>query len=519
MDKASAGVLEERVLLLPPTKRDGAAAARLFEAAGILLTTCESMAGLCCELERGAAVAVAPEEAILNDHERCLARFLKEQPSWSDFPLVVLASPRSTLAAERELELIGPMTLVRRPVEIRSLLSTILAGIRDRRRQYARREDFVELERQAAVLRENDRHKDEFLAMLAHELRNPLAAVNNAVSVLKRSADHESRKWASEIVERQVKQLVRLIDDLLDISRITSGKIRLRKEFVDAGVILDQAIESARPLIEERGHTLSVSIERGRLWLHADAARVEQIFVNLLTNAAKYTESEGRIGTIARAEGDWAVISVRDNGTGIPPERLPEMFQLFTQGERTLARSEGGLGIGLTIVQKLTEMHGGSVVARSEGTDRGSEFIVTLPLTRKPVEAGPGARTGDPVAGRASRILVVDDHVDTARGMVQILELLGNDVVVAHDGRTAIETARRFAPDFVLLDIGLPELDGYQVAAALRDDKDLQNAVIIAVSGYGQEEDRRRSLSAGFDHHLVKPVDFETLVSLIARPG
>ena len=409
------------------------------------------------------------------------------------------------------------MTLVQRPVEIRSLLSTILAAVRDRHRQYARREDFVELERQAEVLRENDRHKDEFLAMLAHELRNPLAAVNNAVTVLKRSADQESRKWASDIVERQVKQLVRLIDDLLDISRITSGKIRLRKDLIDASVILDQAIESVRPLVEERGHTLSVSIERGRLWLHADAARVEQIFVNLLTNAAKYTESGGRIWLTAKSESDWAVVSVRDNGTGIPPERVPEMFQLFSQGERTLARSEGGLGIGLTIVQKLTEMHGGKVIARSEGTDSGSEFIVTLPLARKPVRARDAVRSSDPAVGRASRILVVDDHVDTARGMVQLLELLGNEVVCAHDGRTAIETARRFAPDFVLLDIGLPELDGYQVAAALREDKHLQNAVIIAVSGYGQDEDRRRSFSAGFDHHLVKPVDFETLVSLIAR--
>ena len=284
-------------------------------------------------------------------------------------------------------------------------------------------------------------------------------------------------------------------------------------------MILDQAIESARPLIEERGHTLSVSIERGQLSLHADTARVEQIVVNLLTNAAKYTESGGKIWLTARSDGEWAVVSVRDNGTGIQPERLPEMFELFSQGDRTLARSEGGLGIGLTIVQKLTEMHGGSVIARSEGIDRGSEFVVTLPLTRKPVEAGDVIQTGDPVVGRASRILVVDDNVDTARGMVQLLKLLGNEVVAAYDGRSAIETARNFAPDFVLLDIGLPELDGYQVALTLREDKRLQNAVIIAVSGYGQDEDRRKSFSAGFDHHLVKPVDFDSLISLIARPG
>ncbi len=445
-------------------------------------------------------------------------RLLKGQPPWSDFPLIVLTPPHQTSAAARGLESVGHMTLVRRPIEVRSLISTVQAALRDRRRQYAMRSDFAERERQAQALRENDRRKDEFLAMLAHELRNPLAAVNNAVTILKLSADDESRNWASDVVERQVRQLVRLIDDLLDVSRITSGKIRLQKVFVDISSVIDQAVESAMPIIGERKHTLSLSIDRGNLPVHVDTTRVEQIVLNLLTNAAKYSDRGARIFLTAKREGDQVVIGVKDNGIGIPTEKLPEMFQLFTQGDRTLARSEGGLGIGLTIVKKLAEMHGGSVGAWSGGPGQGSEFIVRLPLRPKTEEIEADAPRDRLSTGRGFRILVVDDSVDTARGMVRLLKLLGNEAVTVHDGYAAIETARTFRPDFVLLDIGLPGMNGYEVARALRQDELLKKAVIIAVSGYGQEEDRRRSRAAGFDHHLVKPVDFDSLISLIGRP-
>jgi signal transduction histidine kinase/ActR/RegA family two-component response regulator len=518
MAKESTPGLEERILLLAPTKRDAAAAGKLFESVGITLTLCNDIVELCSEIQKGAAVAIVPDEAILNDTEGRLAQLLSEQPPWSDFPLIVLTPPQTTGAAARGLESVGHMTLVRRPVEIHSLASTVRAALRDRRRQYAIWATLAEREAQAQALRDADRHKDEFLAMLAHELRNPLAAVNNAVTILKLSTDPDSRNLASDVVERQVRQLARLVDDLLDVSRITSGKIRLRKDHTDAGSILDHAIESARPLIDERKHTLTVSMERGQLPLHVDTTRVEQIVLNLLTNAAKYTESGGRIWLTASRSGDEVVISVRDNGIGIPPEKLPEMFRLFSQGDRSLARSEGGLGIGLTIVQKLAEMHGGSVDARSEGPGKGSEFVVRFPLARQPAEVPARAGGGKLPTGRGSRILVVDDNMDTARGMVRLLKLLGNDAIAAHDGQAAIEAARTFQPEFVLLDIGLPGLDGYQVAATLRSDQRHSGAVIIAVSGYGKEEDRQRSLAAGFDHHLVKPVDFDSLVSLLGRP-
>jgi signal transduction histidine kinase/ActR/RegA family two-component response regulator len=520
MGETPVATLEERVLLLAPTKRDAVAAGKVFETAGLLITPCKDLVEVCSEIQKGAAVAIVPDEAVLADKAGCLAGLLKEQPPWSDFPLIVLMPPNQTTAAAASLEAVGHMTLVRRPIEVRSLISTVQAALRDRRRQYARRTDLAERERHAQALVDNDRRKDEFLAMLAHELRNPLAAVNNAVTVLKMSSEPESRNWASDVVERQVRQLVRLIDDLLDVSRITSGKIRLRKTFVDASVILDEAVEAARPLIDERKHRFFMSIERGALPLHVDATRVEQIVLNLLTNAAKYTESGGTIALTARREGGQAVIRVKDDGIGIMPEKLPEMFKLFTQGERALARSEGGLGLGLTIVQKLAEMHGGSVEAMSDGPGKGSEFLVRIPLARRTEDAESQASPdrGSLTASR-SRILVVDDSVDTARGMVQLLELLGNEAMSVHDGRAVLEAARDFRPDFVLLDIGLPGMDGYEVAAALRDDETLKNAVVIAVSGYGQDEDRRRSRAAGFHHHLVKPVDFDSLISLIGRPG
>ncbi|HWE38612.1 MAG TPA: PAS domain-containing protein [Isosphaeraceae bacterium] len=368
-------------------------------------------------------------------------------------------------------------------------------------------------------LRQADRRKDEFLAMLAHELRNPLAAVGNAANVLKLSDDPGDVGFARDVIDRQARQLARLIDDLLDVSRITRGKIRLRREACDAAAIVGQAIQSVEPLIREFGHRLEADFEPGTLPLRADPTRIEQVVVNLLTNAAKYTERGGHILVRAAREGDQVAITVRDNGIGIPPEWLPQMFELFAQGERTIDRSEGGLGIGLTIVQKLTELHGGTVSAESEGPGRGSTFTVRLPSAARPSPAPPGPAPR-PEAGpepRGARVLVVDDNVDTARGMVRLLKLLGNDVRAAHDGPSAIAAARSLGPDFVLLDIGLPGLDGYEVARRLRAEPRCQASVLIAVSGYGQDDDRRRSREAGFDHHLVKPLDYDALVSLLSR--
>ena len=364
-------------------------------------------------------------------------------------------------------------------------------------------------------LRSNDERKDEFLAMLAHELRNPLAAINNAVRLTSKGDGGRHIDWSMGVVTRQMLHLSRLIDDLMDVSRITRGKITLRRDVVDATPILESAAATVGALVEQRGHTLATDIDRAGLWLKVDPTRLEQVVVNLLNNAAKYSEDGGHITLAARNEADDVVISVKDTGVGIAPDKLPEMFELFAQGDRSLARSEGGLGIGLTVVRKLVELHGGTVTAQSEGLGRGSEFTIRLPATAERAEKKPSPATPAGVEGRRARILVVDDNVDTARGMARLLKLQGHDIRTAHSGPDALEAAREHRPEFVLLDIGLPGMDGYEVASRLRREDFGKGVMIVAVSGYGQEEDRRRSREAGFDHHLIKPVDPDALMALL----
>src|SRR5512135_1989583 len=374
------------------------------------------------------------------------------------------------------------------------------------------------LKKRTAELEGADIHKNEFLAMLAHELRNPLAAIRNAVTLAARSGMREDLEWSRDVTARQVKNFAHLIDDLLDVSRITQGKIQLRKEVVEAGPVLRHAVEAVRPLVEERKHELLLSFTSPDLRIEADTTRLEQMVVNLLTNAAKYTPSGGRIRLIAGIEGAEFVCRVRDNGVGISPELLPRMFELFAQADRSLARSEGGLGIGLTLVRSLAELHGGTVTATSEGPDQGSEFVLRLPAAASPAAPGDGLPRGpDKTPRRGLRILVVDDNEDTAHGMARLLRLTGHTVWVAHNGPDALARGREHTPEVVVLDIGLPGMDGYEVADLLRKEDCCESAVIIAVSGYGQEQARGRSGAAGFDHHLVKPVDFEELLVVMKQ--
>ena len=379
----------------------------------------------------------------------------------------------------------------------------------------------VTARKQAEVkLRENDRRKDEFLAMLAHELRNPLSAIGNAARVLHLSDSGETLAWASKVFDHQVGHLSRMINDLLDVSRINEGKIQLRKEVVEVQRAVGSAVETVRPLVVERGHALEVSVPTAPVRVEADPTRLEQILVNLLNNAAKYTEAGGRITLDVGAEGGEVVVRVADNGMGIAPEKLPTMFELFAQGDRTMARSEGGLGIGLTLVRKLAEMHGGTITATSEGEGRGSEFVLRLPLTEVPdVGRRPSSGGGDHAPAAGSRILIVDDNVDSARGLARFLKLLGHAVSVAHDGQAALDAAREGRPDFVLLDIGLPGMDGYEVAERLRLDAAGRGAVLIAVTGYAEAQVAGRARASHFDHHLVKPVDHDLLVSLLTQTG
>jgi signal transduction histidine kinase len=375
------------------------------------------------------------------------------------------------------------------------------------------REQAARAEAEAASQR-----KDEFLATLAHELRNPLAAISNAVRLYRTSgAGPDDLNWASDVIDRQIKHLSRLLEDLLDVSRIAVGKVQLRMEPIDVRDSIAHAIEATRPLLEERRHTWFLDLDASTLGVEADPTRIEQILMNLLTNAAKYTEPGGQVYVVASRESGEVVIRVRDTGVGLAPEMLPRVFDLFAQVDQSLDRSHGGLGIGLTLVKKLVEMHGGDLSVESEGLGRGCVFTVRLPSVviaeapPAPVEPRPSVPQGS-----RPRVLVVDDNTDTVRGLSRLLRLDGHEVRAAQDGAEAIEAAKAFRPGVILMDIGLPGMDGHEVARRLRRDSSCADTVLVAISGYGQADDRRKSREAGFDHHLVKPVDHDALLAILA---
>ncbi|MGE5813770.1 MAG: response regulator, partial [Acidobacteriota bacterium] len=360
-----------------------------------------------------------------------------------------------------------------------------------------------------------NRAKDEFLAMLGHELRNPLAPILTALQLMRLRDSGSERERA--IIERQVTHVVRLVDDLLDVSRITRGKLTLQKQRVTLAAITAKAIEMASPLIEQRQHLLSVDVPRTGCEVFGDAARLAQVLANLLNNAAKYTEPGGRIWLSASAEGDQVTVSVRDSGIGIAPESLASIFDIFAQGRQALDRAQGGLGLGLAIVKSLVALHGGSVWARSDGPGTGSEFVVRLPLARAAAAAEVRDVPAGDTAGAAAgwRVLVVDDNDDAAAMLREALEHCGNQARTARDALSALSVAEEFTPDVALLDIGLPVINGYELARQFRSYPSLERMRLIAITGYGQESDRAQAEAAGFDAHLVKPVDLDELVALI----
>ena len=374
-----------------------------------------------------------------------------------------------------------------------------------------------------AKLRDASRRKDEFLATLAHELRNPLAPVRSAVQVLRlQGITSPETKWASEMIDRQVQAMSRLIDDLMDVSRISEGKIELRCETVDMARILRDAVETSRSLIDELGHKLTISLPDDALWIYADPIRMAQVFMNLLNNAAKYMDEGGAIDVGVRVEEQVVEIVIKDTGIGIAPERLENVFAMFSQVETALSRSRGGLGIGLTLTRRLVEMHGGSIVAHSKGLGHGSQFVVRLPLV-KPAAAAPedpvtlAAPPTRPVDACGLRILVADDNQDAAGALTMLLEIMDHSVRQVHDGAAAVEAAAAFDPQLILLDIGMPKLNGYAVCAEIRNSPGGADKTIVAITGWGQPEDRRMSQEAGFDGHLIKPVDPKELDELIEK--
>jgi signal transduction histidine kinase/ActR/RegA family two-component response regulator len=526
---------EQRVLVLLPVGRDAQLTGDILGRAGIQCLSCRDSVHLLAELQHGAAALLLAEEAVATEQLDGLGAWLAAQPAWSDLPLLVLARPGADSATVgRAISLLGNVTVLERPTRVATLVSAVLTALRARGRQYQIREQFGSLQRAEAEVRLSDRRKDEFLAILAHELRNPLAPIRNSLYVLRATGTSDPLlQQVTETMDRQVGHMVRLVDDLLEISRISRGKVELRRVHTDLAAALAPALEASRPLIEQAGHALHTELPSGPIRLDADPVRLAQVFTNLLNNAAKYTEPPGLIRLEVRKLEERVEVSVSDNGLGIPAEMLPRIFDLFTQVDTASDRARGGLGIGLTLVKSLVEMHGGTVTAVSEGVGQGSCFTVSLPLaidapsgtpTEVPEDVplpGPGACA----ALGVQRVVVVDDNRDAADSLGQLLRLLGAEVRVAYDGPEALAVLAECRPTIVLLDLGMPGMDGYEVARRLRQQPHGRELTLIALSGWGQEQDQRRTREAGFDHHFVKPADLPRLQSLLvslsegARPG
>ena len=503
---------EYRVLLLPPTRRDGEVTCALLEAAGITCLVCQDSAALAEQVQAGVGAIVLTDARVAESSITQVRAALDEQPSWSDVPTILLSRTEQSVSTARLLSTLRNVTVLDRPSSRRSLVSAIQAGLRGRRRQYQIRDQLNALREVEESLRIADRRKDEFLAMLAHELRNPLAAIRTATELLARTLPPQARAQAAAgLVKRQAVHLTRMVDDLMDVARITQGRIQLQRRPLELSSVVAQAIESVEPLLREKRHTVSRISTLEPLYVDGDGARLLQCVTNLLTNAAKYTDPSGQIRVELRGKADTAIIVVSDNGTGISPELLPSIFDLFVQSGRSLDRSEGGLGIGLSVVQRLVRMHGGEVRAASGGPGKGATFEIRLPRVPPPQE--PASRSPEPKID-PKRILVVDDNADAANSLVELLRLDGHEADAVYTAKGALPAVETYSPDVVLLDIGLPEMDGYQIAQEIR--KSSSGIRLIALTGYGQAEDIARTRAAGFDAHMVKPVDFDVLQRAIA---
>jgi signal transduction histidine kinase/ActR/RegA family two-component response regulator len=518
MSVVESAARDRRVLVMARTGKDAATAQALLAQAGIQAETCRDLNHLTTELRAGAAAILIPEEVLAPDGLAVLHRILAEQPAWSDLPVLVLTRPGAdSVELSEALRALGNVTVLECPLRIPTLLSAVRTALRARDRQYQIRGHLAERARAEVSLRQADQRKDEFLATLGHELRNPLAPLLAGLQLLKMAQrDDATGGRAIAVMERQIRHLIRLVDDLLEVSRITTGHIDVRREPVDLSFIIRSAVDTSRPAIEFGRHELRLHLPQEPVTVSGDPVRLTQVFANILTNAAKYTNPGGRITVTMFRDGGRARVAVRDNGIGIPPDRLSAVFDMFTQVDRSSRRLQGGLGIGLTLVRSLVEMHGGQVSAKSDGPGTGSEFIVELPALHGDAEADDGS---EPLSAKVPprRILLVDDNVDAAETLGLLLTTLGATISVAHSGHAALASLDAFEPDTVLLDIGMPEMDGYEVARAIRNRPRHADVLLIALTGWGQQDDQRRSRAAGFDHHLVKPPDLEKLRELLAE--
>ncbi|HSC68143.1 MAG TPA: ATP-binding protein [Cellvibrio sp.] len=496
--------VENRLLIHTPTGKDGRLVAGVLEQAGIECFICVRPSDVIHELQRGAGALILADEALSNDFLKALRPFLDNQSSWSDFPFLVLRhTGHDTPDMRTRYFMLGNITLLERPVRSVTLVSAAISAIRARKRQYE--------------MREIDNRKDEFLAMLAHELRNPLAPISAASNLLRiPTLDRKKIQSASEIISRQVQHMTELIDDLLDVSRVSRGLVTLDATIQDARQIVISAIEQVRPLMDARRHQLTIHNAPVPAPVVGDQKRLVQIIANVLNNAAKYTALEGHISLTLEVDQAKVIFTIQDDGIGMEEDVIARVFEMFAQSERSPDRSQGGLGLGLAIVKSLVNLHGGTVTAQSPGLDKGSIFTITLPRAS---ELPPPAETPMPELKPVSspqKLLIVDDNIDAAVTLGAFLEIAGYSVIVEHSAEAALQRIKTDAPKACLLDIGLPDMDGNELARRLRQCPESASSLMIAITGYGQENDRQKSRDAGFDHHLVKPVDLPGLLKILA---
>lgn len=495
--------MERRILIYAPAGKDALLASKVLEGAALTSCICDSPTAVLRELEHGAGAVLIAEEGLAADTLKSLGHYVAAQPAWSDLPILVLTKYGADPAGlDDVLDILGNVTFLERPVRAATLTSAVRSALRARMRQYQ--------------VRELDRRKDEFLASLSHELRNPLAPIRSSVEVLKTLYRRDDGvQKVRQVVERQVSYLGRLVDDLLDVARITSGKIVLRRERVALSTIIEHTVEVCEPLLDGGGHTIEVALPAQQCFLNVDRTRLVQSLSNILGNAVKFTAEPGPISFRASIEDEWVCFTIKDHGRGMEAASLSLIFDMFAQSDGMRDQAMGGLGIGLGLAKKFTEMHGGSIDAQSAGLGHGSEFTIRLPVVIETVDE-PELNRRDAMHKQTEtvtqrRILVVDDNRDGADMLQMLLEADGFQVATAYGGHDAVKLALEWHPDTVVLDIGLPDLNGYELARRIRAQPGGDAIMLIALTGWGDVDSRRRTVEAGIDHHLVKPVNPDVL--------
>lgn len=506
---------DTRVLVLAPTAKDFELLQPIFARHLIDGISCANLELACAELDAdGGGVLIVSEEALAYD--KVLADWLERQPPWSDLPILILARPGvDSSAVTSVVQQRGNATILERPMRVATIVSSVQSALRARSRQYQIRELLAENEKSEAELRANDRRKDEFLAILAHELRNPMAPISNGLQILNLAFDEDPETAAiGQMMQRHVDNMKRLVDDLLEVSRVTRGELDLRLGQVELTAIINTAIESSQPLLAASQHRLNVSLPRNPIYLQADAVRLAQVVSNLLNNAAKYTPANGDITLSVDSTDPEIVIRVSDNGVGIPLDLQPKIFDMFMQVDRNRNAAQGGLGIGLTLVKRLVELHGGSIEVASEGPDTGSQFTLRLPRgTAAKATATPVSKAGRDLS--RVNILIADDNKDAADSLGLLLGHFKANVQVTYGGKSALKALELFQTHAAILDIGMNDMDGIEVARRIRGHDGGKEILLIALTGWGQQQDILNTKQAGFDHHLTKPVDFDQLLKLL----